>query len=87
MSNDPPIKKYRHGRVSCAIWQNGHEGEPFYTCSFSGSYRDKVSGEWRDSHSFSIYDLFALVRCACDAAAFLTLPSNPQLEQDGEGEE
>ncbi len=78
MSNNPPIKKYRHGRVSCAIWQNEHEGEPFFTCSLTGSYKDKTTGEWRDSHTFSLYDLFAVLRCVCDAAAFLTLsPSDP----------
>jgi hypothetical protein len=46
MTANPPIKKFRHGRVSCAIWRNEHEGEPFFTCSFASSYKDKTTGEW-----------------------------------------
>lgn len=74
MTTNPPIRKFRHGRVSCAIWRNEHDGEPFFTCSFTSSYRDKTTGEWKDSQSYSLFDLFALLRCSCDAAAYLCLP-------------
>lgn len=74
MANNPPVKRFRHGRVSCSIWKNEHDGEPFFTCSFTGSYRDKQTGEWHDTQSYSLYDVYALLRCGCDAAAYLTLP-------------
>lgn len=74
MTTNPPIRKFRHGRVSCAIWRNEHNGEPFFTCSFTSSYRDKTTGEWHDSQRYGLFELFGLLRCGCDAAAYLTLP-------------
>jgi hypothetical protein len=74
MATNPPVRKFRHGRVSAAIWRNEHEGAPFYSCSFETSYKDKSTGEWRDSKSYTLYDVYALMRCACDAAAYLSLP-------------
>lgn len=84
MTANPPIKKFRHGRVSCAIWRNEHEGEPFFTCSFTSSFKDKTTGEWKDGHSYSLYDVYALLRCGCDAAAWLTLPEPAPAEESVE---
>lgn len=74
MESKKPVKKFRHGRVSVAVWRNEHAGEPFYTCSFTNSYKDKETDDWRDSSSYNLWDVFSLLRCGCDAAAFLTLP-------------
>lgn len=82
MTANPPIKKFRHGRVSCAIWRHEHEGEPFFTCSFASSYRDKTTGEWKEGN-YSLYDVYALLRCGCDAAAWLSLPEPALIEEEG----
>ncbi len=85
MTANPPTKRFRHGRVSCAIWRREHEGEPFLTCSFTSSYKDKTTGEWKDGNSYTLYDVYALLRCGCDAAAWLTLPEPaPSEEEDVE---
>ena len=69
-----PVKSYRHATkdrsVECAVWKNEAEsGQVFFNATFRCQYKE--GGEWKDTTSYGAGDLFQLVRCATDAAAFM----------------
>ena len=68
-----PVRKFKHGRVTAAIWQKEQDGETFYDVQLNRSYKDKHD-EWQTTDNFSLFDVFAAIRALCDAAAYLTIP-------------
>lgn len=59
-----PLHHIRVGTVRASIWkQSAEEKEPFYTVTFSRSYKDK-SDQWKNGHSYLSHDLEALMECA-----------------------
>lgn len=80
MSTNPPVKTFRHGRVSCAVFRHDVRGEPRYACTFERRYRDSETGEWHGSQSMSLWDLYSLMRCIADCAAYLTLREDPSID-------
>lgn len=56
-----PLKSFRSGALSVAIWENevlGNDGEPstFRTVTFERRYKDK-QGEWKSTNALRINDL------------------------------
>lgn len=53
-----PIKRIPYNKVTASIWEKQTEnGRLFYTTTFSKSYKDKQSGEWKNSNSFTHAEL------------------------------
>lgn len=73
MRQNPPVKRFRHGRVVGSIFQHDKGGEPSYACTFERRYLDPEDRVWRSSLSFTHLDLLALIRVALDVAAYLTV--------------
>lgn len=68
--NQKPIHKIKVGSVQASIWlQTPENGEPFYTVTFSRSY--KKGDEWKTSHSFSIEHLEFLTDASIDAKQWM----------------
>ena len=68
------MKTYRHATktrsVEVAIWQNESQGGgTFYTATFKAQYKD--GDEWKTAKGYGVGDLYQLIRCATDAAAFI----------------
>lgn len=58
-----PIKTIADGRLKAAIWRNESEKGPFYSVTFTRSYRD-ADGNWHDTDSFSGTDIVLVSRLA-----------------------
>lgn len=87
MSQNKPIKTYKHsttGRsVEAAVWANESEsGNVFYSTTFTVQYRD--GEEWKTSKGYGVSDLYQLIRCATDAAAFIFFEEMKQRRELGE---
>ena len=78
MSNDKPIKRFRAGSVEAAVWkneqvdQNGQTVER-HSVTIRKSYRDKESGQWKQSDSFFPSDLPRLALVVQKAFEFVSL--------------
>ena len=52
-----PVKKFRVGAVSCAVWQNdGKDGSKFFTVTMERRYKDK-EGNWKSTNNLGVNDL------------------------------
>ncbi len=78
--------------MSVAIWLNQSSSGIHYNVTVKRSYKDKETGEWHDSDSFSDYDLPALSAALLDAYSFVqekkrrattTLVADDSLEPEG----
>jgi len=54
---NPPIKEYSLGRIKVAKWQGEYKGTPTFSFTITKNYKDKKSGEWKQSNYFTLPDL------------------------------
>jgi len=59
-TNNKPVTTLRCGIVKATIWKNLSQNGPFFSTTFSRSYKDP-SGAWRNGTSFGLNDLEALL--------------------------
>jgi hypothetical protein len=69
-TNNKPANTLRCGNIKATIWQNVSEKGPFFSTTFSRPFKDQ-SGAWRNSTSFSLNDLEALVTVTCIAKEWM----------------
>ncbi len=56
-----PLETFREGAANIKLWQQQrHDGQIFVTASVGRSYKDRQSGQWKESKSFSPDDLIKL---------------------------
>lgn len=65
-TNNKPANQPRCGNIKAKIWENTSEKGPFFATTFSRPFKDQ-SGEWRNSTSFGLNDLEALLSVAHQA--------------------
>lgn len=68
MTNTPPEETLRDGNLKATIWRNGSEKGPFWSVTFSKTYKDE-RGNYQDSQSFSGTDLLRVAELSRDAYA------------------
>jgi hypothetical protein len=68
--NKQPANTLRCGNIKATIWQNVSEKGPFFSTTFSRPFKDQ-SGEWRNSTSFGLNDLEALLTVAREAKEWI----------------
>jgi hypothetical protein len=66
-----PATTLRCGNIKATIWQNISENGPFFATTFSRPFKDQ-SGAWRNSTSFGLSDLEALMNVAFEAKEWMT---------------
>ena len=69
--NNQPATTLRYGRIKATIWQNVSEKGPFFSTTFSRSFKDQ-SGAWCNGTSFGLSDLVALLIVAREAKEWMT---------------
>jgi hypothetical protein len=69
--NNKPATTLRRGIVKATIWENTSKNGPFFSTTFSRSYKDN-SGKWCNGTSFGLNDLEALIILVHDAAEWVT---------------
>jgi hypothetical protein len=69
-SSKRPATTLRCGNIKATIWQNVSENGPFFATTFSRPFKDQ-SGAWRNSTSFGLNDLEALMNVACVAKEWI----------------
>ena len=69
-TNKKPATTLRRGIVKATIWENTSENGPFFSTTFSRSYKDQ-SGKWRNGTSFGLNDLEALLTVAHEAKEWI----------------
>ena len=58
------------GNIKATIWQNVSKNGPFFATTFSRPFKDQ-SGAWRNSTSFGLNDLEALLTVAHEAKQWI----------------
>jgi hypothetical protein len=66
-----PATTLRCGNIKATIWQNISEKGPVFATTFSRPFKDQ-SGAWRNSTSFGLSDLEALMNVAFEAKEWMT---------------
>ena len=69
-ANNKPATTLRRGIVKASIWENMSVNGPFFSTTFSRSYKAR-SGEWRNGTSFGPNDLDALLAVAHEAKVWI----------------
>ena len=70
-----PVKKFRAGAVSAAVWENQTEKGSFASISLQRSYKDKE--EWKTTNSFNVNDLPKAMLVLNQAFKYLMLKEQP----------
>ena len=69
-TNNKPATTLRRGIVKATIWQNTSKNGPFFSTTFSRSYKEQ-SGKWSNGTSFGLNDLEALMNVALEAKEWI----------------
>jgi hypothetical protein len=82
---NPPIKKFKAGAISAAVWENqaqNNKGEviSFKSISFDRNYKD-ANGEWQKTNSLRTSDIPKAVLVLSKAYEFLAL-NNPETDDE-----
>jgi len=87
--SNKPIKNFKCGTVSLAIWENENEaaGEAkvFNSCTISKQYYDEKTKTWKPSTSFNLMDLpklTLLTQKAYEYIIFRDVPVNNAVDSD-----
>jgi len=79
MAQTSPIRKFRAGAVSCAIWRNeisvAGRTVPLLKASVERRYRD-ADGVWKSSGSFSRNEIPLVIYCLQQAFALMIQQGN-----------
>ncbi len=70
-TNKKPATMLRCSHIKATIWQNAGENGPFYSATFSRTFKDR-SGAWRNAASFGLHDLEALMNVALEAKEWMS---------------
>lgn len=70
-TNNQPATTLRYDRIKATIWQNVSEKGPFFSTTFSRSFKDQ-SGAWHNGTAFVLSDLEALLIVAREAKEWVT---------------
>jgi hypothetical protein len=78
-SKNQPVKKFKAGAISAAVWENqaqNNKGEviSFKSISFDRNYKD-ANGEWQKTNSLRTSDIPKAVLVLSKAYEFLALNS------------
>jgi hypothetical protein len=78
-----PIRRFRAGAVSCAIWENeivvNGQTKPLLKATVDRRFKDR-NGEWKSSQSFSRTEIPLAIYCL--TKAFVSMIETPD-EPDG----
>ena len=66
-----PVTTLRCSRIKASIWKNEGTKGPFYNVTVARSYKGQ-DGVWKNSESFGLADLDALVAVAQQAKLWVT---------------
>ena len=69
-TSNKPATTLRRGIVKATIWENTSRNGPFFSTTFSRSYKER-SGKWSNSTSFGLNDLEALLTVAHEAKEWI----------------
>lgn len=82
-----PVKKFRVGAVSCAVWQNdGKEGTKFFSVTMDRRYKDK-EGNWKSTNSLGVNDLPKAILVLQKAFEFALLKESQDVAVEEKSEE
>jgi len=80
-----PAKTFKDGGVTVTIWENNGPRGPWMSASICKSYKDKASGEWKQTaNGFSDDQLEKLRKLIPKAQAFMTqdVAESPEVTED-----
>jgi len=67
-----PVHTLRHRSLKVAIWRNETDKGPMFNVNIVRSWRDKESGEWKDTQSIGYDDLMNVAALMYEAHAFIS---------------
>jgi hypothetical protein len=69
-TDNKPVKQFRIGLISAAVWRREAGGNTFHSVTIDRSYKDE-DGNWQRTNSYDVGDLFIVKLLAEKAAQFL----------------
>lgn len=68
-----PVKTFRAGQIQTSVWENKNNvtGDKFLSITFKKSWKDKVTGDWKDGQNYNNQDLGNLLITTMLAAQFV----------------
>lgn len=70
MAQNEPIKRFRIGLVTAAVWKNKPGDTVFYNVTLQARYKND-GGEWQDSNSLSTDQLLNAAKVLTRAEAYI----------------
>ena len=70
-TNNKPANTLRCGNIKATIWENVSEKGPFFATTFTRPSKNQ-SAQWRNSTSFGLNDLEALLTVAREAKDWIS---------------
>jgi hypothetical protein len=71
MAKEEPVKRFRIGFVTVAVWKNNSGDSTFYNVTLQVRYKDEA-GDWQDSKSLSTDQLLNAAKCLQRAEAWIS---------------
>ena len=56
-TKNPPLQTFRHDSVFIKLWANNHDGRTNVSATIGRVYKDKQTGEYKETRSFRETDL------------------------------
>jgi hypothetical protein len=75
-----PVHEVKVGAVRAAVWMNEGSNGSWPSVTFSRLFKDKTTGQWQDSQSFSREDLPLLIKAADQVHTYLYRPGERAAE-------
>lgn len=82
-NGNKPAHSVRYRNLKAAIWRNDSQSGPFFSVTFSRSYRDDQDA-WHDASSFNANDLPMLAKLANDCHSWIEWQLKRAKEEGGE---
>jgi len=81
-SNNQPVKKFRAGSITAAIWGNkSKEGKTWNSVTFTRSYKDNTDS-WKNTGNFRVSDLPKLNLVSQKAFEYLAMKQDTEDDQE-----
>lgn len=71
-----PAFESRLGQIKVTVWANKKDGKLLYSTSITKSYKDKETGDWKESSSYSRDDLPKIQELTRQAYVFICTPKS-----------
>ena len=71
-NNNRPVHTLRHRRIKATIWRNETEKGPMFNVTIIRAYREKDTGDWKETHNIGYDDLMNVAALMYESHGFIS---------------